>query len=28
VRRHVFDGFSEVYMRCREQPERKDVPQY
>ncbi|TAN46286.1 MAG: hypothetical protein EPN26_15370 [Rhodospirillales bacterium] len=28
VRRHVFDGFSEVYQRCREQSPRKDVPQY
>ncbi|MBF0167450.1 MAG: hypothetical protein HQL45_07430 [Alphaproteobacteria bacterium] len=28
VRRHVFEGFTEVYQRCREQPVRKDVPQY
>jgi hypothetical protein len=28
VRRHVFDGFSEVFQRCRDQEPRKDVPKY
>lgn len=28
VRRHVFDGFSEVFQRCRDQDPRKDVPKY
>lgn len=28
VRRHVYDGFSEVFQRCRDQEPRRDVPKY
>lgn len=28
VRRHVYDGFSEVFQRCRDQEPRRDVPRY